>query len=315
MNLLILSREDVRKLLDPDELLTNLAEGFIALSRGRVVCPNRGQLDIPQTGFLMMMPAWMPESPITVKLVTVFHGNHQLGIPGHQALICVFDPATGTPLALMDGTSITAMRTAACSALSVKLLARKNARVLTIIGAGAQGQSHLQLVPRVRGFAEVRIASYFFTEAQKLASLNPIARAVESLPEAVSGADVVCLCTNSGIPVIEADWISPGAHLSSVGYFPPGGELPIDVLQRGRLFVETRRAFEPPPVGCGELAGLDPAGGTELGEILSGKLPGRLTEEEMTIFKSMGHGMEDLVAANLVYQKAILEGLGVRARL
>lgn len=315
MDLLILSQDDVQELLDPEELLTNLAEGFVALSEGRVVCPNRGELSIPKAGFLMMMPAWMPGSPMTIKLVTIFHGNHQLGIPRHQALICVFDPATGMPLALMDGTSITAMRTAACSALSVKLLARKDARVLAIIGAGVQGQSHLQLVPRVRGFAEVRITSYYFTDAQKLASMNPIARAVESFQEAVQGADVVCLCTNSGIPVIDADWLSPGAHLSSVGYFPPVGELPLEVIQRGRLFVETRRAFEPPPVGCGELTGLDPARGTELGEILAGKRPSRLSEEEMTIFKSMGHGMEDLVAANLVYTKAILKGIGVRVRL
>ncbi len=315
MELLILSRDDVRELLDPDELLTNLAEGFVALSEGRVVCPGRRELSIPQAGFLMMMPAWMPGSPMAIKLVTVFHGNHQLGLPGHQALVCLFDPATGTPLALMDGTAIMATRTAACSALSVRLLARKDARVLTIIGAGVQGQSHLHIIPRVRGFTEIRIASYYYMDAQKLASMNPAARAVESFQEAVSGADVVCLCTNSGIPVIDAEWISPGAHLSSVGYFPPGGELPLEVFRHGRLFVETRRAFEPPPIGCGELAGLDPARGTELGEILSGKLPGRLAEDEMTIFKSMGHGLEDLVAANLVYKKAIHKGLGVRVKL
>ena len=315
MDLLILSQNEVRELLDLDELLNALAEGFIALSQGRVDAPGRTQVTVPDAGFMHVMPAWRPGAHMTVKLVTVFQGNGRLGLPGHQALICAFDPATGTPAAVMDGEYITAMRTAGCAALSTKLLARKDARVLAVIGAGVQGQSHLKMLPRVRDFQEIRIASFYFTDAQGLASANPKARAFESYEDAVRGADAVCLCTSSDSPVIRLDWLSPGTHVTSVGFAPPGGELPREVVNHGRLVVETRRAFEPPPVGCGELAGLDPAVGTELGEILLGTRPGRRSDTEITVYKSMGHAMEDLVAANLVYHRAKQQGAGTVVQL
>lgn len=138
MEMLILNRKVVQNLLDIDALMNALAEGFMSISKGNAVSPNRNQVIIPDAGYLMAMPAWQPGSCISVKLITVFHENTTLGLPGHQALICTFDPTTGTPLAIMDGIYITAMRTAASSALSAKHLARKDARVLTIIGAGVQ---------------------------------------------------------------------------------------------------------------------------------------------------------------------------------
>jgi ornithine cyclodeaminase/thiomorpholine-carboxylate dehydrogenase len=310
MDLLILSQNEVQGLLDLDDLLNALAEGFMALSEGKILAPNRNELSVPDAGYLLVMPAWQADTNTTVKLVTVFHGNQQLGIPGHQALICVFDSATGTPLAVMDGAYITAVRTAASAALSARLLARQDARVLAIIGAGVQGRSHLKMLPRVRNFDEIRIASLHFTDAQKLAAADSRARACESYQDAVRGADVVCLCTTSGSPVISPDWLLPGTHVTSVGYSPPGGELPREVINHGSLVVETRHAFEPPPIGCGELAGLDPTIGTELGEILSGKHPGRQSDKEITVYKSMGHAMEDLVATTLVYQRARRQGVG-----
>jgi ornithine cyclodeaminase/thiomorpholine-carboxylate dehydrogenase len=310
MKLRLLSGSDVQALLDLDELLDALAEGFKAVSDGRAVAPNRNEVAVPDAGFLLAMPAWQPDQNIAVKIVTVFHGNSDLGIPGHQALISVFDPQTGTPLAVMDGTYITAIRTAGGAALSARLLAREDARVLTIIGAGVQGHAHLKIVPRVRDFADIRVASLRFNDAQELAALHPQARAVESYEEAVRGADVVCLCTTSGTPVIEANWIAPGAHVTSVGYFPPGGELPREVIDRGQLFVETRRAFEPTPVGCDELAGLSPERGTELGEVLLGRRPGRQARDEITVYKSMGHAIEDMVAANLAYEQATRQSIG-----
>lgn len=310
MKLRLLSGSDVKALLDLDELLDALAEGFKAVSDGRAVAPNRNEVAVPDAGFLLAMPAWQPDQNIAVKIVTVFHGNSELGIPGHQALISVFDPQTGTPLAVMDGTYITAIRTAGGAALSARLLARADAHVLTIIGAGVQGHAHLKIVPRVRDFADIRVASLHFNDAQELAALHPQARAVESYEEAVRGADVVCLCTTSGTPVIEANWIVPGTHVTSVGYFPPGGELPREVIRRGRLFVETRRAFEPTPVGCDELAGLSPERGTELGEVLLGRRPGRQSSDEITVYKSMGHAIEDMVAANLAYERAKRQSIG-----
>lgn len=315
MDLLVISQDEVRALLDPDDLLDALSGGFVDLSSGRVTAPGRSQVTVPDSGFMQVMPAWRFGGPLTVKMVTVFHGNAQVGLPGHQALICVFDHENGTPLALIDGEYITAMRTAGGAALSTKIMARAEARVLAIIGAGVQGQSHLVMLPRVRDFREVRIASFSFADAQRLADTNPDARSFESFEDAVRSADVVCLCSSSGSPVIQLDWLSPGTHVTSVGFAPPGGELPRDVIVTGRLVVESRRAFEAPPVGCAELAGLDPALGTELGEILSGLCSGRRSDSETTVYKSMGHAMEDQVAANLVYERARAQGAGTVVRL
>ncbi len=315
MDVLFLGTDDVQQLLNIDDLLEALAEGFKSLSAGEVVAPDRNELPIPDAGSLLSMPAWCPRAHATVKLVTVFHSNLQLGIPTHQALICVFDSETGTPVAVTDGSYLTALRTAGAAALSTRLLARQNARVLTIIGAGTQGYSHLKVVPKVRDFSEIRIASLHFSSAQKLAAAHPNTRAVASFEEAVLGADVVCLCTSSGIPVISCDWLSPGSHVTSVGYFPPGGELPREAAECGKLFVETRLAFEPPPTGCAELTGLDPAIGTELGEVLLNRRLGRQSDNEITVYKSMGHAMEDLVAANLIYERAKQRGAGVKVKL
>ena len=297
-------------MLDPGALLDALAEGFRALSSGLVDAPKRIGVSVPNTGFLLAMPAYQQSQEITVKLVSVFHGNRQLGIPTHQALICLFDPETGTPLSLMDGTAITALRTAGAAALSTRLLARTNTHVLAIVGAGVEGHSHLKMLPHVRPFSEIRIASRHFAHAEQLAATDARAQAVETAEEAVRGADVVCLCTNAGEPVVRLDWLAPGMHVTSVGYAPPGGELDPRVIAQGSLFVETRLAFEPPPVGCGELVGLDPSVGTELGEVLLGQRRGRQSEVELTVYKAMGHACEDLAAASLVYHCAKREGTG-----
>ena len=310
MNILMLNETEVQRLLDPDALLDALAESCRALSSGLVDAPKRIWFSVPNHGFLLAMPAYQQSQAITVKLVSVFHGNTQLGIPTHQALICLFDPETGTPLSFMDGTSITALRTAGAAALSTRLLARTNTHVLAIVGAGVEGHAHLKMLPHVRPFSEVRVASRHFAHAEQLAATDGRARAVETAEEAVRGADVVCLCTNAGEPVVRLDWLTPGMHVTSVGYAPPGGELDPTVIAQGRLFVETRLAFEPPPVGCGELVGLDPSVGTELGEVLLGQRRGRQSEEELTIYKAMGHACEDLAAASLVYHRAKQEGAG-----
>jgi len=310
MDVLMLSEAEIQGLLDPDVLLDALAEGFKALSGGLVAAPKRNEVAVPDAGFLLAMPAYQQGREVSVKLVSVFHGNERLGIPGHQALICLFDAATGTPLSVMDGTYITALRTAGAAALATRLLARADTRVLAIVGAGVQGRAHLTMLPRVRPFSEIRIASRHLAHAEQLAAADARVRAVESAEEAVRGADVVCLCTNAGDPVISFDWLAPGMHSTSVGYRPPGGELDPRVVEHGHLFVETRQAFEPPPAGCGELAGFDPSVGTELGEVLLGRSPGRQSKNELTVYKAMGHACEDLAAASLVYQRAKQEGAG-----
>jgi ornithine cyclodeaminase/alanine dehydrogenase-like protein (mu-crystallin family) len=245
-----------------------------------------------------------------VKIVNVFEGNIARAIPSHLATIHLFDPQTGMPVCVMDGTYITAVRTSGSAVLSVRELARRDARVATVVGAGVQAGQHLHLLPLVRDFTEIRVASKEFADAQALAALHPGVVAVSDLEAAVRSSDVVCLATHSYQPVIATEWLRPGTHVSSVGVAPPGGELPIELVGRASLFVETRDAFAPTPVGSCELDGIDPQTGTELGEMLLGLRPGRTSADQITVYKAMGVAMEDLVAADLAYREAVRRGLG-----
>jgi alanine dehydrogenase len=315
LGVLSLSEADVISLLDLRALLDGLAEGFKALSSGKVQAPARPAITVPGKGFSLAMPAWMDGMNIMVKVVNVFEGNLAIDLPNHLALVTLFDAATGAPVCVMDGTYITGIRTAASAVLSVRELAHKDATIATIVGAGVQGREHLRLLPLVRDFAEIRIASLYPEDAEGLARHHPRARAVTDLEAAVRGSDVVCLASHSYEPVIESRWVRHGTHVSSVGYAPPRGEMPVDLVRQAALYVETRDAFKAPPVGCAELAGLDPEAGTELGELLLGRRPGRVSDSQITIYKAMGVAMEDIVAAHLVYEKAKARSCGHRLTL
>jgi ornithine cyclodeaminase/alanine dehydrogenase-like protein (mu-crystallin family) len=309
MRVLMLSQDDVRRLLDPDRLLDALEAGFRAISAGRVDVPPRVAANAP-AGALWVMAGYGQDLGLATKLVSVFPGGEARGIPLHQALICLFDPVTGSPLAVMDGDRITAIRTAGGSAVSARHLARKDARVLAIVGAGVQGAAHLEMLSQVRGFAEIRIASRTFEHAASLAETDPRARAVESAEAAVRGADVVALCMQAERTVLRREWLAPGTHVTSVG-FAPGGELDRRTVEEARLYVESRAsAFQPPPVGCAELVGLPPESAAEMGELLLGKAAGRGSREELTVYKSMGHAIEDVAAARLVFEAAVAVGAG-----
>nr|WP_245432383.1 ornithine cyclodeaminase family protein [Mesorhizobium loti] len=305
-----LSEAEVKTCLDLRQLLDVLAEGFKALSDGRIVVPQRLQLDIPEAGYSLAMPAWMAGMHLTVKIVNVFEGNIAKGIPSHLATIHLFDQGTGMPVCVMDGTYITAVRTSGSAVLSVRELARRDAKVATVVGAGVQAGQHLHLLPLVRDFAEIRVVSKHHADALALAAQHPGVVAVDDIEAAVRSSDVVCLATHSYEPVIRREWVQPGSHVSSVGVAPPGGELPAELIERGVLFVETCEAFAPTPVGCCELAGLNPEVGTELGEMLLGRRPGRVSAEQITVYKAMGIAMEDMVAADLAYREAIRKGVG-----
>jgi ornithine cyclodeaminase/alanine dehydrogenase-like protein (mu-crystallin family) len=224
-------------------------------------------------------------------------------------VIVLFEEATGEPLAAMDAEHITAVRTGATSAIAARALARPDARVLAILGAGVQGSSHLDALTHVLAFDEVRVSSRDPARATALAGRIPQARAVPSFEEAVRGADVVCCCTDAVEPVLSDTWLAPGAHVSAVG---SGVELDPATVGRATVFVEWRGAVEhPPPAGAHELQGLDPARVTELGEVLAGTRPGRRSDDEITVYRSTGHAVEDAAAARLVYERATTLGVGV----
>jgi ornithine cyclodeaminase/alanine dehydrogenase-like protein (mu-crystallin family) len=304
LEVLLLTQEDVRALLDPLELIAALDAGFRALSAGELSAADRTSIANEAGDVLLTMPGALPDSDLTVKLVTLFERN-QPPFPTHQATIALFDRATGACRALLDGTYVTALRTAATAALAARELARADARRLLVVGSGVQAREHLAALPLVRDLREITVWARRREAAQALGA--PIA---EDLEAAVRAADVIALTTGAGEPVIDADWVRPGAHVSSVGFHPPRGELPRALAERGHLFVESRTAFAPPPVGCGELAGLDPQHGTEIGELLAGSRAGRRSDEEITVYKAMGHVVEDVVAAGLAHRRARERGVG-----
>jgi alanine dehydrogenase len=308
--MLVLSRAEVRELLDLDLLLDKLERAFVELSAGRTSVPPRIAAST-ERGFLAAMPGYA-DGVLETKLVSVFAENRDL--PSHQATISVFDDQTGQPIALMDGTEITAVRTGAASAVSTRALARPDARVLAVLGAGVQARAHVEAARRVRDFDEIRVASRTFDRAQELArEVGGVA--VESFEEAVGGADVVSACTDASDPVLRADWLSPGTHVTSVGASRDGPELDQATVTAGLLVVESRVAFQPYPAGAHELQGLDPDSAAELGEILAGTREGRTSADQITVYKSMGHAVEDAAAAGLVYRQALEQGVGTEVEL
>ncbi|MFN3746269.1 MAG: ornithine cyclodeaminase family protein [Hyphomicrobiaceae bacterium] len=306
-----LSTADVARLLEPKAVLAALAAGFKALSAGDVQAPPRPKVEVPQKGFALAMLAWMPGRHIALKTVNVFEGNHAHHLPSHMGLINLFDCETGAPLAIMDAALITGLRTAGGAVLSVEALARKDAQIATVIGGGVQAREHVRLLATLPHLQEIRIAARRTDVAQSIADGVPQARVATDIAASVRDADIVCLTTSSATPVIEDAWIREGTHVTSVGFAPPGSEVPPALIARARICVETRSAFSPAPVGCAELAGRDASAAVELGEVLSGLKPGRTSEKQVTLYKSMGNAMEDMVVANLVYETAIARGIGI----
>jgi len=294
--MLVLTRADVEACLDLDKLVGALADAHAELSRGEVSMPARIAAFAPQ-GLLGAMPAYLPSAGIGAKLVSVYPGNRQ-PLPSHQAAIMLFDADTGVATAVMDGTYITAMRTAGAAALAAKLLAREDARVLAILGTGVQSQAAQAMFPRVRNFEEVRVAGRGEFE------------------QAVHGADVVHAATHAAEPVVLADWLAEGVHVSSVGYNTDGSELDAAIVGRADVIcIESRdSSFAPPPGGATELVGVDPASAVELGELVAGR-SGRGGPAEITLYKSVGVAVQDLAAAALVLQEARTRKIGLEIEL
>ncbi|MGZ4189168.1 MAG: ornithine cyclodeaminase family protein [Actinomycetota bacterium] len=309
MTVRILTYDDVEKLLDLNEMLSALEHAFVELSAGKANVPPRVAART-ENGLLGAMPGFLPGVALETKLVTVFPANHERGLPSHRGVIAMFDEHDGAMIALMDAIHITAMRTAGGAAVSTKVLAREDARVLAILGAGAQGRSHLATLPLVRNFTEIRVVSRTPANATALAALDERARVVDSFEEAVRSADVVSCCTDAREPIVRWDWFQEGTHVTSVGgTFGP--EVDVETIERGRIFVEWRgAATNAPPAGAQELQGVDPDRLTELGEVLAGTKPGRVSHSEITVYKSTGHAVEDAASARIVFERAVRENIG-----
>ena len=292
---MFLDEDAVRSLLRMEELIPAMAEALRDLSAGKVVQPLRQVLPVSEhNGFFGVMPAY--GGALGAKLVT-FYPNNQ-GVPTHHAMILLFRPETGEPLVTLDGRLITEMRTAAVSAVATDLLARQEVNVLAILGSGVQARSHLEALRIVRPFREVRVWSP--RHAPKFAQEHGVT-AVASAEEAVRGADVVAVATAATAPVLQGAWLSPGAHINAVGATRPNWrELDDQLLVRVKLYVESREA-------AGKESGDVIAAGSifaELGEVVAGAKPGRESEKEITLYKSVGVAVEDIAAADLVYRRA-----------
>ena len=323
--MLALSSAEVEALLDPDALRQALASAMADLSSGRASMPPRIAAHVDERGgFVAAMPAYLPAAGIVAaKLVSLFPGNAGTTLPTHQAIVVVFAAATGQPVALLDGTSITTARTAAGSALATDLLARPDADVLAIIGTGVQARAHAHAVVRVRRFRELRIAGRDRGRAESLAAelrgvLDVEVVVAASTADACAGADVVCATTGAAEPVVRRDDLAAGSHVNSVGFNAAGREVDSATVADALVVVESRASvLAPPPAGSNDLrvpideGVLDPGDLIELGELVDRSARGRTSPEQLTLYKSVGVAVQDVAAAALVLAAARAAGLGL----
>lgn len=322
--LVVLDRDDVVRLLPMDECVEAMAGALATVARGNAILPLRPMIRLPESpNIFALMPAYLGEpKSVGVKVLTVFPVNHGTAIDAHQGAVLLFEADHGRLLAILDATTVTAIRTAAVSALATRLLAREDADELAIIGAGTQGRMHLEAMTVARPLRHVRIWSRTTEHARTLAQLArerfDLHADVCSTPaQAVERASIVCTTTASPTPVLEGEWLRPGAHVNAVGAcFPTTRELDTEAVRRARLYVDRRESALAEPgdilfplkegaIGPEHIV-------AEIGELLlpGGDRLGRHGDEEITIFKSLGLAVEDLAAAHHVYRKALANGSG-----
>jgi thiomorpholine-carboxylate dehydrogenase len=294
-----LDEAQVRAVLRMEDLISAIERALIAFSAGRVVQPVRQMLSLePQGGHFGAMPAAGAELGMGVKLVTFYPGNAARGLPTHLAIILLFRPETGEPLAVMDGRLITEMRTAATSALATRAMAAVDAAVLAVLGTGVQARVHMEALRLVRQFREVRVWGRTPERAARLAA-DVGAVAMTSAQEAVQGADVVVTATSSMEPILRGAWLGPGTHVNAVGWRgPKGRELDDEAMHSAFVVADSREAVLR-EAGDVLLSGTKVQ--AELGEVLAGTKP--IPPGMRTVFESVGIAAEDIAAATLVYDR------------
>jgi len=327
MSFRLLTHRDVRELLPMNECVDVMATALAALSRGDVTLPLRTMMWLPEKiGLLGLMPAYLGDPRcFGLKAISFMPANMGTEYESHQGAVLLFEVEHGQLLAVIDASSITGIRTAAASGLATRLLARENAGDLALLGSGVQAASHLEAMGVVRNLRRVRVWSRDTEGAEAFAEregrrLGISIETASSARGAVKGADIICTTTGAKEPILAGEWLSPGAHVNAVGAcFPTARELDTDAVRRSRFYVDCREStlneagdFLIPrregAIGDDHIVG-------EIGDVVLGKVEGRRSPEEITVFKSLGIAIEDLASAHHIYKKAVASDRGLRADL
>jgi alanine dehydrogenase len=327
MKVHIINQAEVLQLLPMSECIDAMAEALKTLALGNAILPLRPILWLPEkVGALGMMPSYLGDvKAMGLKVVSVFPGNHGTQYDSHQGAVLLFETEHGQLLAIVDASEITAIRTAATTAVATRLLAREDAHDLAILGSGVQARTHLEAMLLVRPMRRVRVWSRNPEHTRRFAEHESQRRGIKVEPmdtarAAVAGADVICTTTAAPEPVLLGEWIAPGAHVNAVGSsVAHTREVDTAAMVKARLFVDRREStineagdfLFPKKEGA---IGDDHIRG-DIGQLLLGQVAGRGSPDEITLFKSLGLAVEDLAAARHIYVKALEKGLGTAIEL
>ena len=320
--MLVLSERDVQKLLNIEELIQALEQAHIQYSTGKAVMPVRLVVPLPQIhGRITSMPGYLrQDKALGMKVVTYFQNNPKQDLPAILATIMLFSAETGKLIAVIDGSFITAIRTACASAMATKGLANPSTPVAGILGAGVQARAHIQALCRVKKLQRIKIYSPLGISAERVrqeleSEVGVDIEVVSSAEDTVRGADLVVTVTTAKEPVLELEWLKPGAHINAVGSHRPDlREIDGTTLARSKVVVDSREAVM---AECGDIllaikekSITENSIHAEIGEVLAGTKPGRTSADEITLYKSVGIAIQDVAAAHLIYHKALEKKVG-----
>jgi alanine dehydrogenase len=320
--MLVLSERDVQRLLNIEELIQALEQAHIQYSTGKAVMPVRLVVPLPQIhGRITGMPGYLTQDKaLGMKVVTYFQNNPKQDLPAILATIMLFSAETGKLIAVIDGSFITAIRTACASAMATKGLANPNTPVAGILGAGVQARAHIQALCRVKKLQRIKIYSPLGISAERVrqeleSEVGVDIEVVSSAEDTVRGADLVVTVTTAKEPVLELEWLKPGAHINAVGSHRPDlREIDGTTLARSKVVVDSREAVM---AECGDIllaikenSITENSIHAEIGEVLAGTKPGRTSADEITLYKSVGIAIQDVAAAHLIYHKALEKKVG-----
>lgn len=323
--MLILTRNDIARLVSMAEAIELTKTAFLELSAGRVVLPLRTLLEVePGVSSTLVMPAYLPRvGALGFKVISIFTGNPRRGLPTGNAMVCMLDEHTGVPMALLNGSFLTSLRTGAVSGAATDLLAKSDAHMLTIIGAGVQGVTQALAVCTVRQIDSITVvyrseaswSRYRETCERDWPELAAKITGTQDTEAAVRNADIICAATTSKTPVFEAQWVKAGTHINGVGSFTPEmQEVPAGIVANARVVVDHRESALAEggdliiPLRDG-LIGEEHII-AELGEIVDGSAIGRQSDDDITFFKSVGNAVQDMVVARRAVERALELGIG-----